>query len=211
MRKVIRAYDNLQQPDGCIVKLYEMYISHRPTDPKCSSGFYLRPLANPRGNVWYSCQLMGHFKLSLVMSGMAKRAKMEGKVTNHSLRATAASRLYQDNADEQLVMETTGHRSTSSVRSNKRTSDRQMATVSDVLHGNSTGNVDGLIRLLVKRKVDEVVGAGVQLAKANVPSKKSRIECESSNGDKSDANCVSVKACDQSLCLNFTVNITKSK
>ena len=60
---------------------------------------------------------MGRFKLSQVILEIAKRGKMEGKVTNHSLRAKAASHLYQNNVDEQLVMETTGHRSTTSVHS----------------------------------------------------------------------------------------------
>ena len=53
---------------------------------------------------------------------MAESVSMEGKVTNHSLRATVASRLYECNMDEQLVMECTGHRYTTSVRSYKRTS-----------------------------------------------------------------------------------------
>ena len=66
-------------------------------------------------------------------------------------------------------METTGHRSTTSVLSYKCTSDRQMATVSDVLHGNCDGGVNELIGLPVKCKVDEVHGSDVQLAKAEVP------------------------------------------
>ena len=103
--KVVRGYNNVQNPDRCIVKLYQMYISHCPIEPKCSTGFYLTPLANPRGNIWYSCKAMGCVKLSQIISDIAKRAKMEGKVTNHLLCATAASRLYQNNVDEQLVID----------------------------------------------------------------------------------------------------------
>ena len=209
--KVVRAYENMQQLDRCIVKLYQTYVSHRPFDPKCAGNFYLRPLANPRGDVWYSCQPVGRFKLSQVMSDIAKRPKMEGKVTNHSLCVTAASRLYQNNVDEQLVMETTGHRSTSSVRSYKRTSEDQMATVSDVLYGYTNGsNVSELIGLPVKHKVDDVIGSGVQLGKENVPCKKAQMDYESVTDVKpGTSNNVTVKGGDQPLCFNFTVNITK--
>ena len=51
---------------------------------------------------------------------------------NHSLRATAATRLYQSGIDEQLVMERTGHRSLEGVRSYKRTSDTQREVSSDI-------------------------------------------------------------------------------
>ena len=54
---------------------------------------------------------------------------------NHSLRATSTSRLYQSGVDEQLVMERTGHRSLTGVRSYKRTSDEQREALSDILNG----------------------------------------------------------------------------
>lgn len=45
--------------------------------------------------------------------------RFQGHYTNHSLRALAATRLYDARIDEQLITEKTGHRSTS-VRSYKR-------------------------------------------------------------------------------------------
>ena len=57
---------------------------------------------------------------------------------NHSLRATAATRLYQAGVDEQLVMEKTGHRSIEGVRSYKHTSEQQLQQLSDILHGSSS-------------------------------------------------------------------------
>ena len=42
---------------------------------------------------------------------MCKLAGIHGHKTNHSLRATATSKLYLAGVDEQLVMEVTGHRS----------------------------------------------------------------------------------------------------
>ena len=78
----------------------------------------------PKDNIWYSCQPMGRQKLGTVVSEMARAMKFEGKVTNHSLRAMAASGMHQNNLDKQLVMERTGHHSTS-VRGYKRTSSNE--------------------------------------------------------------------------------------
>ena len=66
-----------------------------------------------------------------------KSANIGGYRTNHSLRATSASRLYQSNLDEQIICETTGHRS-SAVRSYKRTSIDQQKAKSDVLYGKNS-------------------------------------------------------------------------
>ena len=50
----------------------------------------------------------------------------------HSLRATAASRLYHNGIDEQLTMERREHKSIDGVQSYKRTNDEQVA-ISKVL------------------------------------------------------------------------------
>ena len=65
---------------------------------------------------------------------MCKAAGISGYKTNHSLRATTATRLYQAGVDEQLIMERTGHRSLDGVRSYKRTSDEQRVALSDIVN-----------------------------------------------------------------------------
>jgi hypothetical protein len=72
---------------------------------------------------------------------MCKKAGIDGYKTNHSLRATAATRLYQSGVDEQLVMERTGHRSIEGIRSYKRTSDTQREALSDILNKNSNKKI----------------------------------------------------------------------
>lgn len=59
-------------------------------------------------------------------------AEFEGFFSNHSLRATASTRLYLAGVDEQLVAEKTGHRSVS-VKNYKRTSEDQEKRVSDIV------------------------------------------------------------------------------
>lgn len=135
-RKVVRAYQNEVNPDRCIVHYYKKYLAVRPKGENCPDDFYLRPLAAPNDGVWFYAQAIGRYKLSCVVSDLCKEAGFQGKFTNHSLRASCASRLYHHNVDEQLICEKTGHRS-DSVRSYKRTSDGQLKQISDILYGNS--------------------------------------------------------------------------
>ena len=59
---------------------------------------------------------------------MCRVAGIAGFRTNH-----CATRLYAAGAEEQLIMERTGHRSIEGVRSYKRTSEQQEQSVSDTL------------------------------------------------------------------------------
>ena len=52
---------------------------------------------------------------------------------NHSLRRSCASRLFQEGAEEQVIMSVTGHRSVDGVRSYKMISDKQLQATSDIL------------------------------------------------------------------------------
>ena len=131
--KVVDAYENRMNEDRCIVRLFEKYCDHRPPLEECKTdSFYLRPLQKPSGAVWFSTQPVGRNSLSKVVSRLCEKAGSHGHRTNHSLRATAASRLYQRSVDEQLISEVTGHRSTA-VRTYKRTTDEQKRLVSECL------------------------------------------------------------------------------
>ena len=65
---------------------------------------------------------------------------LEGYKTNHSLRVTAATRLYNAGVDEQLIMQRTGHRSIEGVRIYKRTSEQQQEDVSSLLESKPSSN-----------------------------------------------------------------------
>ena len=130
--KTVRHYANITNPSRCFVRLFSKYISLCPSNPKRNS-FYLQPLKKPTTHCWYSREPLGHNKLSHVVSNMCKEAGIDGYYTNHSLRATTATRLFSAGADEQLIMERTGHRSVDGVRSYKRTSDHQQEEMLDIL------------------------------------------------------------------------------
>ena len=141
--KTGRAYQNIVNSDRCVVRLFEKYVRHRPThNPKCSRDFYLRLLSVPQGDIWYSCQARGVHSLQKVVKNMCTKAGFSRKHTNHSCRASTATRLYEQGCDEQLICEKMGHHSVA-VRSYKRTSGDQLRKVSNMLYGyNSEGNVE---------------------------------------------------------------------
>lgn len=80
---------------------------------------------------------MGHNTLSKVVKTLCELGGIEGRKTNHSLRATCATRLYNKSIDEQLIMERTGHRSTKAVRAYKRTSEKLLQNTSVIIDGRS--------------------------------------------------------------------------
>ena len=92
----------------------------------------------------------------LVVKKMCSEAGFEGRFTNHSLRATAATRLYAAGGDEQLITEKAGHRS-SSVRAYKRI--RVMS--------NSTGSVKFYMEV-----IEEVIVERKKLKKLRMKKRK---------------------------------------
>ena len=130
--KVVKHYANTENPDRCFVRLFEKYRSLCPSNAPAGA-FYLTPLKKPKSNCWYTTVPIGRNKLSKAVADMCKEGGIMGYKTNHSLRATAATRLYESGIDEQLVMERTGHRSIEGVRSYKRTTNKQTEAVSDIL------------------------------------------------------------------------------
>jgi len=94
--------------------------------------FYLRPLRKFSVDRWYCASPVGINTLGTVVQRICKMAGFVGHYTNHSLRSTAATRLFNANVEEQLVMEKTGHVSTA-VRAYKRVSEDQQQQLSDIL------------------------------------------------------------------------------
>ena len=190
-RKVVRAYANISEPDKCIVNLYELYMSHRPIHLKLDD-FYLRPLAAVRGNTWYASQPIGRNTLSKVVAKLAEQAGLQGKFSNHSLRATAASHLYNANVDEQLISEVTGHRS-NAVRGYKRTSNDQLKSVSNILYGDLSDNKPQVGNIDCKTKPTETIKS-----EGESECKRPKIDVDiGSNCEKLPVN------------VNVTVNIHK--
>ena len=136
--KVSRAYANVQCPEKCIVRIVKSYIERCPKEA-LDNAFYLKPLQNyEQKKFWYCSVPLGHNTLKNVVQSMMKEAGVDGFFTNHSLRATAATRLFQENVDDKLIRGVTGHRS-ESLQSYKRVSDKQLAKVSNIVQSGKEG------------------------------------------------------------------------
>lgn len=131
--KKVRHVDinSIENPPRSHALLLQKYQAKRPTNS--SNVFYLTPNKSVNGS-WYKMIPMGHNVLINVVKNLCRKSGISGYKTNHSLRATCATRLYQGGVDEQVIMERTGHRSTKGVRSYKRTS--------NVHHHNSSVIID---------------------------------------------------------------------
>lgn len=129
--KEVCHYANLENTKRCFVRLFKKYVSLCPPSAKA---FYVQPLSKPSETCWYSSNPVGHHTITKTMRRICESVGIEGFITNHSLRATAATRLYEAGVSEQLIMEHTGHRSLEGVRSYKRSTTGQKQSVSDILN-----------------------------------------------------------------------------
>ena len=128
--KVVIHHANTEVPERCFFRLYKLYMEKCPSDAP-GHAFYLRPSATLTSECWYSRFPLGHTK---TVFRLCQLGGIQGFKTNHSLRATVTTCLYQSGVDEQLVMERTGHRSLEGVRSYKRTSNTQREALSNILN-----------------------------------------------------------------------------
>ncbi len=60
---------------------------------------------------WYTDKPLGVNSLKKVMKKLTQAAGVKGKFSNHSLRATMATKLFQSSIDEQVIKEMMGHKS----------------------------------------------------------------------------------------------------
>ena len=130
--KVVDVYPVLNSY-RCPVRIISMYMSLMPEN-RMTSAFYLQPLRYFTPTCWYANSPVGVNKLQKVVKVICEKGGLPGYYTNHSLRATCATRLYHNNCDEQLIQEITGHRSLA-VRSYKRTCPDQRKFASRCIAG----------------------------------------------------------------------------
>ena len=131
--KEVVHYANTSNPKRCFVHIFKTYMSRCPVD-RPANAFYLQPLSKTKGNIWYSKTPCGHNTLQRFVPELMKQAGFSGYFTNHSLRASAATQLFENGVDEQLIMDRTGHSSKEGVRAYKRTTTKLCEVTSDILN-----------------------------------------------------------------------------
>ena len=109
----------------CLVFLLDLYLSKLPNFAFDKGIFYCRPKQNcPSQGSWYDAVAVGKNKLSSMLQEICEKAGIE-KRSNHSLRATGATALFQSNAPSSLIQKTTGHRSEKALQLYEHTSIKQ--------------------------------------------------------------------------------------
>ena len=83
----------------------------------------------------YTRTPVGRNMLASMLKRMCQRGGIEGHKTNHSLRATGATELFQAEVPEKIIQERTGHRSFAAY---ERTTSEQHEAVSSLLAARPT-------------------------------------------------------------------------
>ena len=141
--------------------LLDLYLSKLPVQAFIDDTFYMRPLPAipPAAHLpWFTNSRLGKHAISKMLTNMCSEAGIEKK-TNHSLRVTGATSLFEKQVPEKIVKERTGHRSLTALRMYKRTSPTQHKAVSNILAGS-------------KMKFDEEMCEGPSAKKARVPESR---------------------------------------
>ena len=118
--KVSRAF---AQPGSgrCPVKILDLYLSKLPHNYY----FYMQPLqavpSDPH-RPWYKTTPIGVNPLKNMLPKVSELAGLRSRYTNHSLRATAATRMFAAGVPEKVIAEFTGHKSPKALHQYERTS-----------------------------------------------------------------------------------------
>ena len=134
--KVVPVFPSPEAGARCYFSILEKYNSKLPPVAYEKDWFYMKSLGDDvvskPGKPWNTAQPCGENKLATMVKSMFAMIGVSGK-TNHSLRATGASEMFEAGVPEKIVQERTGHRSTEALRMYERTTTTQYMAVSRVL------------------------------------------------------------------------------
>ncbi|XP_078383318.1 zinc finger MYM-type protein 4-like [Oculina patagonica] len=159
-QKRIEHYANSGTPQRCLVQLYKKYVSKCPEPGIAKDAFYLtaRRAFKDSDDVWYGTTPVGHNMLGETVKRLCKDAGIEGQFTNHSLRATTATRALKKGIPDKFVMERTGHRDLRSLQKYQRpdTSTKvEFSKAFDSGEALSLSDSLGSVNTPVKREVEQ--------------------------------------------------------
>ncbi len=130
--RVMKIYGH-SHPDRNVVSIFEKYVSLLPENGKNASLYkHSLPKFSLKPKQWYADKPVGINVLKKTVKVLAEKGGLTGFFTNHSLRSSCATRMYVAGIDEQLIMETTGHKS-ECVHQYKRTSDELLRTAQETV------------------------------------------------------------------------------
>ena len=123
--KTVRAYA-IPGTERCLVKLLDYYLPLLPPD---SPYFYMQGLEKFSSKSVYKNQRVGVNTLKKMLSDLSRKSGIGVHYTNHSLRATSITRMFNSGVQEKVIAETSGHKSVKALRCYERTSTAQQQEV----------------------------------------------------------------------------------
>ncbi len=129
--KCTRAYA-LPGNERCVVKLLDAYLTLLPPN---APYFYMRVLddADPTKHCVMK-QRVGINSLKNILPELSEKSGVGVHYTNHSLRATAITRMFNSGIPEKVIAETSGHKSTKALRCYEHTSQQLKQDVTKVIN-----------------------------------------------------------------------------
>ena len=132
-------------------------------DSSDANVFYLRPLERyEEHKLWFYARAIGHNILKGMLKNMFREAGIftDGK-SNHSLRATATTRMIDAGLPEKVIMDRTGHHSLDGLKPYSRTTDRQQQQMSAVISCSELMIKDKETTVEKKEEIEEKVKRAV--------------------------------------------------
>ena len=100
----------ISNAECCPVRILYMYMNLLPEGRKCKS-LYLQCRKKFKPNNWFRDAPVGENRMHSFVKDLTTKAGIPGYYTNHSLCATGCTHMYNDDIDEQVIQEISGHRS----------------------------------------------------------------------------------------------------
>ena len=111
--------------DRCIVRFLDLYLSKLPGNPRAFYLQWVTDIPDDPQKPWYKTTPVGVNPLKSMVPTICRMAGLNTRYTNHSLCATAATRMFSSGIPEKVIAEVTGHKSTKSLRQYEKTSVEQ--------------------------------------------------------------------------------------
>ena len=133
-----KMFTNLENSDRCPVQIFDFYSTKRPLSAKHDALFLgVNHSKNRRPDTpWFMDYPMGINRLGEIMGRLAKRAGLDktGKhFTNHSVRRSMCTQLFQMGVPPLMIAQLSGHKNVSSLTHYTEMSEEQQCQISQML------------------------------------------------------------------------------
>ena len=135
--KIVKHYADPALKEHCYVFLLRLYFSKLPPKAFEKDVFYLKPKSSVSGDglIWFDLVSVGRNTLAKFVKTMCSQVGILGHKTNHSLRATGTTRMFEAGVSDKIIQQRTGHCSAEALHLYERVSVEQQKAVLSILAG----------------------------------------------------------------------------